>query len=59
MKTEEFLVSLGLTIAASVAGAVIWKKVFGSGTATLVFSNEYLNDTMKVLKSLEESGLPI
>ena len=33
--------------------------MFGSGTTTLVFSNEDLNDIMKIIKSLEESGLLI
>ena len=29
------------------------------GTAALIFSNEHLNDIMKIIKSLEESGLSI
>ena len=33
--------------------------MFGSGTTTFVFSNEDLNDIMKIIKSLEESGLLI
>ena len=33
--------------------------MFGSGTTTLVFSNEDLNDIMKIIKSLEESCLLI
>ena len=33
--------------------------MFGSGTTTLVFSNEDLNDIIKIIKSLEESGLLI
>ena len=33
--------------------------MFGSGTTTLLFSNEDLNDIMKIVKSLEESGLLI
>ena len=33
--------------------------MFGSGTTTLVFSNEDLNDIMKIIKSIEESGLLI
>ena len=31
--------------------------MFGSGTTTLVVSNEEMNDIMKIVKSLEESGL--
>ena len=33
--------------------------MFGSGTATLLFSNEDLNDTMRIVKSLEEYDLLI
>ena len=31
--------------------------MFGSGTTTLVVSNEEMNDIMKIVKFLEESGL--
>ena len=43
----------------SATDAAIQKKVFGLGMATLVFSNEDLNDIMKIVKSFEESGLLI
>ena len=33
------------------------KNSFGSGMTILVISNEELNDIMKLVKSLEESGL--
>ena len=33
--------------------------MFGSGTATLIISNEEINDIIKIVKSLEESGLSI
>ena len=35
----------------------IHKKVFRSGTTTLVVSNEEMNEIKKVIKSLEISGL--
>ena len=35
------------------------KKMFGSGTTPLIISNEELNDIMKIVKCLEESGLLI
>ena len=35
------------------------EKMFGSGTTTLIISNEEMNDIMKIVKSLEESGLLI
>ena len=33
--------------------------MFGSGFTTIVISNEEMNDIMKIVKSLEESGLLI
>ena len=41
----------------SAADAVILKKIYGSGTIALIISNEGMEDTMKIVKSLEESGL--
>ena len=52
------LIPLGLTAAAA-TDAVIHKKIFGSGFATLIISNEEINDIVKIVKSLEESGLLI
>ena len=52
-------IPLGLTAAASATDAAIPKKMFGSGTPALVFANEDLNDIMKIVKFLEESGLSI
>ena len=38
----------------------LFRKIFfGSGTTTLIFSNEELNDIMKIIKSLKDSGLLI
>ena len=42
---------------ASAADAAIYKKMFRSGFATLIISNEEMDDVMKIVKSLEESGL--
>ena len=33
--------------------------MFRSGTTTLIISNEEMNDIMKIVKNLEESGLLI
>ena len=33
--------------------------MFGSGFTTLIISNEEMNDIMKIVKSLEESGFLI
>ena len=43
----------------SATDAAIQKKIYGSGTIALVISNEEMEDIMKIVKSLEESGLPI
>ena len=39
--------------------ADIHKKMFGYGTTALIISNEEMNDIVKIVKSLEESGLLI
>ena len=54
---KSVLIPLGLTAAASATDAAIHKKMFGSGNTTLIISNEEMNDIMKIVKSLEESGL--
>ena len=53
------LTPLGSPFAASVTDASNHKKMFGSGATTLIISNEEMNDFMKIVKSLEESGLLI
>ena len=56
---KSVLTPLGLTAAASATDAAIHKKMFGPGFTTLIISNEEMNDNMKIVKSLEESGLLI
>ena len=53
------LTPLGSPLAASVTDASNHKKMFGSGATTLIISNEEMNDVMKIVKSLQESGLLI
>ena len=49
---------LGLTTAASAADAGIHKKILGSGnTTTLIISNDEINDVIKIVNYLEDSGL--
>ena len=43
----------------SAADSAIQKKIYGSGSTTLVISNKEMEDIMKIVKSLEESGLLI
>ena len=53
------MIPLALTAAASATDAAIQKKIFGSGMITLIILNEEMEDIMKIIKSLEESGLLI
>ena len=46
------LIPLELTAAAADAG--IHKKILGSGTTTLIISNEKMNNIMKIIQALEE-----
>ena len=58
---KSVLIPLGLTAAAPAADAGIHKKVLGSGhnntTTTLIISNNEIEDIIKIVKSLEDSGL--
>ena len=53
---KNVLIPLGLA-SASATDAAIHKKKFGSGVTTLIISNEEMNGIIKIVKSLEESGL--
>ena len=35
----------------------VFKKMLGSGVTTLIISNDEMNDLLKIVKSLENSGL--
>ena len=49
---------LGLTAAAPPAVAGISKKILGSGNhITLIISNDDMQDLLKIVKSLEDSGI--
>ena len=54
---KSVLIPLGSTAAVAAKDAAIPKKMFGSGTATLIISNEEMNNIIKIVKSLEESSL--
>ena len=55
---KSVLIPLGLTAAASAADAGIHKKILGSGNnTTLILSNKDMDDLIKIVKSLEDSGL--
>ena len=44
---------LGLTAASSAIDAGVQKKIYGSGTTTLVISSEEMNDMMKIVQALQ------
>ena len=57
---KSFLIPLGLTAAASLASAGIHKKILGSGhNTTLIISNDEMEDILKEVKSLKDSGLSL
>ena len=54
---KTILAPLGITAAASAIDAGIKKKIHGSGTTTLIISNEKMNDIMKIVQALEDSNI--
>ena len=59
---KSVLIPLGLTAPASAADAGIHKKILGSrhnnpSSTTLIISNNEMKDIIKIVKSLEDSGL--
>ena len=54
--TKNILAPLGITAAASAIDAGIQKKIHGSGTTTLIISNEEMNDIKKIIQTLQDSN---
>ena len=55
---KSVLIPLGLTAAASAADTGIHKKILGSGNNTRqIISNKDMDNLIKIVKSLEDSGL--
>ena len=57
---KSVLIPSGLTAAVSAADAGIHKKILGSGhnnNTTLIISNDEMDDILKIIKSLEDSGV--
>ena len=57
---KRVLVPLELTAAASAADAGIHKKILGSGhnnNTTLIISNDEMDDILKIVRSIEDSGV--
>ena len=54
---KSVLIRLGLTAAVLAADAGIDKKILGSGTTTLIISNDEMKNFINIVNSLEDSGL--
>ena len=54
---KNVLAPLGLSAAMSAIDGCIKKKMLGSGATTLIFSNDEMDDILKIVKSLENSGV--
>ena len=54
---KNVLAPLGISSAMSAIDGSIKKKMFGSGTTTLISSNDEMDDILKMVKSREDSGL--
>ena len=54
---KSVLIPVELTAAASAADAGTHKKILGSGTTTQITSNDEMEDIMKIVKSLEDTGI--
>ena len=55
--TKSVLIPLGVTTAVSASDAGIHKIILGSGTATLMISNDEMEDIIKIVKRFEDSVL--
>ena len=54
---KNVLAPLGLSATMSAIDGSIKKKMLGSGTTTLIISNDEMDDILKLVKSLENSGV--
>ena len=54
---KNVLAPLGLSAAMSAIYGSIKKKMLGSGATTLIISNDEMDDILKIVKSLENSGV--
>ena len=54
---KNVLAQLGLSAAMSAIDGSIKKKTLGSGTTTLIISNDEMDDILKIVESLENFGV--
>ena len=55
--SKNILAPLGITAGASAIDAGLQKKIHGSGTTTLIISNEKMNDMVEIVQALEDSNI--
>ena len=56
---KSVMLPLGLSTGMSAADATIQKKIYGSGVTALIISNKEMEDIMRIVISLDKSGLLI
>ena len=56
---KSVLIALGLTAASAAADVGIHKKILGSGNTILIISHDGMKNIIKIVKSLEDSGLSL
>ena len=54
---KNVLASLGISATMSAIDGNIKKKMLGSGTTTLIISNDEMDDILEIVKSLEDSNV--
>ena len=54
---KHILPPLAITASASAIDAGIQTKIHGSGTTTLIISNEEMNDLIKIVQALEDPNI--
>ena len=54
---KNILAPLRIKAAASANDTLIQKKIYGSGTTTLIISNEEMNGIIKIVQAIEYSNI--
>ena len=54
---KNILAQFGITAATSVIDGGIQKKIYISGTTTLIISNEEISDILKIIQALQDSNI--
>ena len=54
---KNVLAPLGTAVASAIDAGIQKKKKHGSGTTTLIISNQEINDIMKIVQALDDSNI--